>query len=199
MTFLAELKRRKVFKVGAAYLVVAWLVVQASSIALPAFDAPPWVLRVFILAALLGFPVSVALAWVFETTPDGVRFDTSTTGSKRVLAAAGALVLLALAWYFLGQPAFRPNDVAAPAAKPADATPSAKSLAVLPFVDMSAKHDQEYFSDGMAEELLNRLAQSADLHVAARTSAFQFKGKTLDIADIARQLRVALVLEGSVR
>jgi len=108
-------------------------------------------------------------------------------------------VLLALGWFFLGQPAFRAGDVAAPAAKPADATPSAKSLAVLPFVDMSAQHDQEYFSDGIAEELLNRLAQSADLRVAARTSAFQFKGKTLDIADIARQLHVAHVLEGSVR
>jgi len=200
MALVGELKRRKVFQIGAAYLVVAWLAVQAASIAFPAFDAPPWALRIFIFAALLGFPVSVALAWVFEATPEGVRLDTSTAGSKRVLAAATALALLALGWFFLGQPSFRRGDVPAPAPKPADAAaPAAKSLAVLPFVDMSAQHDQEYFSDGIAEELLNRLAQSADLRVAARTSAFQFKGRNIDIADIARQLHVAHVLEGSVR
>ena len=199
MSLIAELKRREVFKLGAAYLIVAWLAVQAASIAFPAFEAPPWALRIFIFAALLGFPLSVALAWVFEATPEGVRMDTSTAGSKRVLAAAAVLTLLALGWYFLGQPSFRRGDVAAPAPKAADAPAAAKSLAVLPFVDMSAQHDQEYFSDGIAEELLNRLAQSADLRVAARTSAFQFKGRNLDIADIARQLHVAHVLEGSVR
>jgi len=107
MSVFAELERRKVFKVGAAYLVVAWLAVQAASIALPAFDAPPCVLRVFVLAALLGFPIAVALAWALESTPDGIRFDTARPGGKRVMAAAAALVVLAIGWYFFGQPSFR--------------------------------------------------------------------------------------------
>src|SRR5690348_14188153 len=107
MSLIAELKRRKVFKVGAACLVVAWLAVQAASIGFPAFDAPPWVLRVFILVALLGFPVALVLAWSFDLTAEGVKVDGSAQGGKRMLAIAAALVLLALGWYFTGQPAFR--------------------------------------------------------------------------------------------
>lgn len=110
--FFAELKRRKVFKVGAAYLVVAWLVVQAASIGFPAFDAPPWVLRVFILVTLLGFPIAVVLAWVFDVTPEGVKLGASASGSKRLFAVAALLVVLALGWYFYGQPSFRKGDVA---------------------------------------------------------------------------------------
>src|ERR1043166_833263 len=94
--FFAELKRRKVFKGGASYLVVAWLVVQAASIGFPAFDAPPWVLRVFILVALLGFPIAVMMAWMFDVTPEGVKLDTSTSGSKRLFAVAALLIVLAL-------------------------------------------------------------------------------------------------------
>jgi TolB-like protein len=207
MSLLAELQRRKVFKVGAAYLVVAWLAVQAASIAFPTFEAPPWALRVFILLCLLGFPLALVMAWIFDATPEGVKVDARGTGTKRVFGSAAVLVVLALGWYFYGQPAFRRAETAkaaaiaasVAAAAPAVATAPEKSIAVLPFVDMSENHDQEYFSDGIAEELLNRLAQFPDLSVAARTSAFQFKGKNLDVADIGRQLRVAHVLEGSVR
>ncbi len=205
MSLLVELKRRKVFKVGAAYLVVAWLAVQAVSIAFPAFDAPPWALRVFILLSLLGFPLALVMAWIFDATPEGVKFDPGVSGSKRVFAAAAVLIALALAWYFRGQPALRGDELAKPPAVAQAPVPAAapaiseKSIAVLPFVDMSQNKDQEYFSDGIAEELLNRLAKFPDLLVAARTSAFQFKGKTLDVAEIGRQLRVAHVLEGSVR
>ena len=87
MGLIVELQRRKVFKVGAAYLVVAWLAVQAASIAFPTFEAPLWALRVFILIALLGFPIAVVMAWVFDVTPDGVKFDADTSGSKRLFAA----------------------------------------------------------------------------------------------------------------
>src|SRR5689334_12024313 len=96
MNLLAELQRRNVIKVGAAYLVVAWLAVQAASIGFPAFDAPPWALRIFILVALLGFPVALVLAWVFDVTSAGVRLDTAGTGSKRLFAVAGLLIALAL-------------------------------------------------------------------------------------------------------
>src|SRR5436190_8555346 len=115
--FFAELKRRKVFKVGAAYLIVAWLAVQAASIGFPAFDAPPWALRIFILVALLGFPVTVVMAWVLEATPDGVQLDPVRKGTKRIVAIAVVLSALAIAWYFKGQPAYRPGDLVA--AKPA--------------------------------------------------------------------------------
>ena len=215
MSLTDELKRRKVFKVGAAYLVVAWLAVQAASIGFPAFDAPLWALRIFILVALLGFPVTLVLAWVFESTPEGVRLDGSTAGNKRILAAAAALVLLALGWYFLGQPAFRKDETGSASLSTArdgspvsghatekvvDAVPiPAKSIAVLPFNDMSPEHDQEYFSDGMAEEILNALAQVQDLKVAGRTSSFFFKGKNEKLPAIGAALGVANVLEGSVR
>ncbi len=201
MSLFAELQRRKVFKVGAAYLVVAWLAVQAASIGFPAFDAPPWALRIFILVALLGFPIAVVMAWVFDITPEGVKLDTNTSGSKRLFAAAILLVALALGWYFYGQPAFRKGDMASThgsAVAEVVAAPQ-KSIAVLPFLNLSADPNQEFFSEGIAEELLNRLAQFPDLKVAARTSAFQFKGRNLDIADIGRKLNVSHVLEGSVR
>jgi len=110
MTFIAELQRRKVFKVGAAYLVVAWLAVQAASIGFPAFDAPPWTLRVFILVALLGFPIVLVLTWMVDLTPEGVKLDPEVSGSKRVLAGSALLVVLALGWYFYGQPSFRKGD-----------------------------------------------------------------------------------------
>jgi len=187
MSLLAELKRRNVFKVGGAYLVVAWLAVQAASIGFPTFDAPVWVLRVFILVLMLGFPIALVFAWAFDMTPEGVKLEAAPVGNKRIFSAAAVLVALALAWYYVGQPALRGGGA------------DARSVAVLPFVNMSADPAQEFFSDGIAEEILNRLAQFPDLKVAARTSAFQFKGKNLDIAEIGRQLKVSHVLEGSVR
>src|SRR5213596_3502541 len=191
--FFAELKRRKVFKVGAAYLVVAWLAVQAASIGFPAFDAPPWALRIFILIALLGFPITVVMAWMFDATREGVKLDAGASGSKALFAVAVLLIVLALGWYFYGQPSFRKGDVATPSI----ADPN--SIAVLPFVNISGKADQDYFSDGMTEELLNVLAKVPQLKVVARTSVFEFKGKGCDIREIGRKLGVTNVVEGSVR
>ena len=193
MSLFAELQRRKVFKVGAAYLVVAWLVIQAASIGFPAFDAPPWVLRVLILIVLLGFPIAVVLAWIFEATPEGVKLDATKGGSKRVIAVCVALCVLAFGWYFYGQPSFRKGDVTTPTAAPE------KSIAVLPFVNMSGDAKQDFFSDGMSEELLNALAQVKDLKVAGRTSSFYYKGKNEDLRTIGKALGVANILEGSVR
>lgn len=191
--FFAELKRRKVFKVGAAYLVVAWLAVQAASIGFPAFDAPPWALRIFILIVFLGFPLAVVMAWVFDFTRDGVKLDTNTSGSKRLFAAAAVLIVLALGWYFYGQPSFRKGDVATPVVA------EQNSIAVLPFANISGKADENYFSDGMTEELLNVLAKVPQLKVVARTSVFQFKDKGGDIREIGRKLGVTNIVEGSVR
>jgi TolB-like protein len=190
MSLIAELKRRKVFKVGAAYLVVAWLAVQAVSIGFPAFDAPPWVLRVFILVTMLGFPIALVLAWAFDRTPDGVKAELRTRASVGVYLGAAALVALALGWYFKGQPSYRAGDI------PASSGPS---VAVLPFANMSGKPDEDYFSDGMTEELLNVLAKIPKLNVAARTSVFEFKGKGGDVREIGRKLGVSHIVEGSVR
>ena len=194
MALFVELKRRKVFKVGAAYLVVAWLAIQVASIGFPAFDLPPRVLRLCILGAALGFPLALVLAWVLDVTPQGLRFDPAARGNKRFASIAVLLVVLALGWYFQGQPAFRPQQAAPP-----PMAPDAHSIAVLPFVNLSPDREQAYFSDGLSEELLNMLGQVPQLRVIARTSSFSFKDKPVDVATIARALNVASVLEGSVR
>jgi TolB-like protein/tetratricopeptide (TPR) repeat protein len=191
--FFTELKRRKVFKVGAAYLIVAWLAVQAASIGFPAFDAPPWALRIFILIALLGFPIAVVMAWVFDITPAGVKLDAGASGTKGLFAVAVLLIVLALGWYFYGQPSFRKGDVTTPSVA------DRNSIAVLPFANMSGKTEEDYFSDGMTEELLNVLAKVPQLKVVARTSVFQFKDKGGDIREIGRKLGVTNIVEGSVR
>ena len=187
MSLIDELKRRKVFKVGAAYLVAAWLTIQAASIAFPTFEAPAWALRVLIFVVLLGFPFALMLAWMIELTPEGVKVERAGVGSKRMAATASVLAALAIAWYYLGAPAVRNVGAAE------------RSIAVLPFVNMSGDAENEYFSDGISEEILNVLAQTQGLKVAARTSSFSYKGKSKEVPDIARELEVRMVLEGSVR
>jgi TolB-like protein len=209
MSLFEELKRRNVVKVGAAYLLVAWLVVQAASIGFPAFDAPPWALRVFILVLLLGFPIAIVMAWMFDVTPEGLKRDVASAGNKRILVAAGVLAVLAIGWYFRGQPTVRVADVPAGevgSAKPASAdspassdAPLQKSIAVLPFVNMSSDPGNQFFSDGISEELLNVLVRVPELGVASRTSSFAYKGKEMGAAEIARELKVSYILEGSVR
>ncbi len=201
MPLIAELQRRNVVKVGAAYLLVAWLVVQAASIGFPAFDAPPWVLRVFILVLLLGFPIALVMAWMFEVTPGGLKRDSVSTDNKRILGVAAVLAVLAIGWYYKGQPTVRSaavpaGEVGAVAAPPAAL---AKSIAVLPFVNMSSDAGNQFFADGISEELLNVLVKVPDLGVASRTSSFAYKGKEMGAAQIARELKVSYILEGSVR
>jgi adenylate cyclase len=175
--FLAELKRRKVIRVAAAYGVVAWLVVQVAETVFEPLMLPGWALTLVVVLAVLGFPVAVALAWAFDVTPGGVRRDPFDT---------------------LAAPAM-PAPAPVSAAVQAVVAPPPASVAVLPFVDMSELQDQRYFCDGVAEEILNSLTHVRGLRVAARTASFQFKGHSGDIADIARRLNVAAVLEGSVR
>jgi adenylate cyclase len=201
MSLLAELKRRNVVKVGAAYLLVAWLVVQAASIGFPAFEAPAWALRVFILVLLLGFPIAVVMAWMFEMTPEGVKLEAAPTGNKRIVGAAIVLALLAVAWYYRGQPSVRGSDIPAGevGAAAAASKPLPRSIAVLPFVNMSSDSSNESFADGISEELLNVLVKVPELGVASRTSSFAFKGKEIGAGEIAKQLKVSYILEGSVR
>jgi TolB-like protein len=189
VSFIVELRQRRVFRVATVYLVAAWVAVQAASIALPAFDAPVWMLRVVILLFALGFPLALLLAWAVDVTPDGVRLATGGAGNKRMVLIAMAFAALALAWYFIGQPALRSGTRAAPE----------RSIAVLPFVNMSGDPANDYFSDGLAETTLDMLAQVKGLKVIARTSSFAFKGKATDMREIGRTLGAAHLLEGSVQ
>ncbi len=216
MSFFEELKRRNVFRVGIGYLITAWLLLQVIDVVMPIMAVPDWVPRVILLLLAVGFIPALIFAWAFELTPDGLKRDRDVDRNQSVAQQTGRkldraimfVMAIALAWFawdkFAGsapkppaEAAARPVEAAMPAAQTPESTQ--KSIAVLPFVNMSADPDQEYFSDGLAEELLNRLAKINDLRVAARTSSFQFKGQNLDVADIGRQLKVDNVLEGSVR
>ncbi len=222
MSFLAELRRRNVIRMAGLYVVGAWLVVQVAETLLPAFDVPAWVLRAIIIVLALGFVPALVFSWIFELTPDGLKRDADVDPSSSIAPQTGrrmdrvlfAVMALALAYFALDKfvlgsrpdtapPATAESPGTPGAAEPGDAsvaTPThAASIAVLPFVNMSSDPEQEFFSDGLSEELLNRLAQVPKLRVIARTSSFSFKDKDVDVATIARALDVANVLEGSVR
>ncbi|HEY5774940.1 MAG TPA: hypothetical protein VIS57_02540 [Xanthomonadales bacterium] len=217
MSVFNELKRRNVFRMGIAYAVVAWVLLQAIDFTLDIISAPNWVMQVFFLAAVVGLPIVLIFSWVFEITPEGIKREseidrtqsvTQNTGRKldrTIISFLTLAVILLLGERFMHGGNEVPSG-AAPAANVEQAVavqePSSEgvhSVAILPFVNMSSDPEQEYFSDGLAEELLNRLAQNNQLRVAARTSSFQFKGQNRDIGDIGRQLKVSNVLEGSVR
>ncbi|HEY2396555.1 MAG TPA: hypothetical protein VGH81_11335, partial [Rudaea sp.] len=189
MSLFDELKRRKVFRVGVAYLVVGWLLIQVSSTVAPQLSLPEWAPRLITFVILLGFPIALVLAWIFDVTPDGIKVDGASAGNKRVIAVAVMLAALAVGWYWKT----RPVPVAG------EGGADAHSIAVLPFVNMSEDKSNEYFSDGISEEILNVLARMSGLHVAARTSSFSFRKQEQEIPTIARELKVRMVLEGSVR
>ena len=203
MGLVSELKRRNVFKVAVAYLVAAWLIVQLVEILIPMLLLPEWVGRfIFLLLIVLFVPTLIA-AWALELTPDGIKLEknvdrsesiTPQTGQKLngliigVLALAVVVLLVDKVWLSAG------SDGEGKAVADVD-----KSVAVLPFADLSQNQDQEWFADGLAEEILNALARTPDLLISARTSTFAYKGTDKDIPTIAKELGVAHVLEGSVR
>jgi TolB-like protein len=219
--FFAELKRRKVFQVAAVYGAGMFGVLQGADILVQALHLPESLVTLAAVVGLLGFPVALFVAWVFERSPDGlVRTEDAAPGeltqiiaappAKRwpvgLAAAGGTALLLVGAWLVLGRPAAdaasQDDSVGAVAAgASADATTAVSdlSIAVLPFEDMSEAGDKEYFSDGLSEELIDALARVDNLQVAARTSSFAFKDGSADIRSIADSLGVANVLEGSVR
>lgn len=201
-SFFAELQRRNVHRAAVFYAGAAWLLVQVATQVLPFFHIEERVVRWIVVAAVIGFPFVLLFSWFYEWTPQGIKREseiersasiTPQTGKKldrAIIAVLGLAVVLLLANTLL------PRKQAEPAATPAI---PAKSIAVLPFTDLSPAHDQEYFSDGMAEELLNALAKVKDLKVAGRTSSFSFKGRNEDLRSIGQALAVANILEGSVR
>ena len=220
MSLFAELKRRNVFRVGLAYLAGSWLLIEGSTVALEAFGAPGWVPKGLAAVLALGFPIALFFAWAFELTPEGVKREADVDRSRSITAhtgkrldlitivlvvAVGALVVVDR--FVLDSRDANPTEVetvSAPdeeesAGEPAEKGPSELSIAVLPFVNMSPDADNEYFADGLSEELLNVLAQIQDFKVTGRTSSFAFKGEDLDLREVGARLDVANILEGSVR
>ena len=202
MSFVAELRRRNVFRVAAAYLVVGWLLTEVLTTILPTLGSPEWIARAVILIFAFGFIPTVIFSWFFEVTPDGIKRDhevdhgdpENAAARKKIdhAVVASIIALIVLVGLFSAQRITDDGD-----ASPIEV--STASGAVLPFVNMSNDTDNEYFSDGLTETLLHMLAQIPDLKVAARTSSFAFKGRNMSIRDIAAALDVAHVLEGSVQ
>jgi TolB-like protein/Tfp pilus assembly protein PilF len=201
-SFFAELKRRNVYKVAVAYAVVAWLLIQVATQVFPFFEIPNWVVRLVISSVAIGFPIALIIAWAFELTPEGIKrteiadaMPAAASGHKKhawiYIAGTGAVISIAL--FFLGRytvsnkPAALPNEL------------SAKSIAVLPFDNLSRDPDNAFFAEGVQDEILTRLAKVADLKVIARTSTQRFKSAPENLSDIAKQLGVLNILEGSVQ
>jgi TolB-like protein len=197
-----ELKRRNVVRVGIAYVVLSWVVLQVGDVLFDMFGTPDWVGKTLAVLLALGFPFACLFAWAFELTPEGIKktrdvdiSDSVTHSTGRRLNAVIIAALVIALGYFIWerQGLVAPDDVAASTAE------IDRSIAVLPFVNMSSDQEQEWFADGLTEEILNALARTPDLLVASRTSSFEFKGQNTDISEIARTLGVAHILEGSVR
>ncbi|MDH4072155.1 MAG: hypothetical protein OEV41_03495 [Gammaproteobacteria bacterium] len=212
-----ELKRRNVVRVGVAYIIVGWVAVQIAELLFDAFGTPEWVLKTVIVLIAIGFPFALLFAWAFELTPEGLKktreVDLSTsithnTGRKLDFVIIATLVV-ALGYFIWERQTLNraPSITGEPVAISEPAEPAAaevmatvrRSIAVLPFVNMSSDKEQEWFADGLTEEILNSLAKTPDLLVAARTSSFGFKGSTDPVPQIAASLGVDHVLEGSVR
>jgi TolB-like protein/Tfp pilus assembly protein PilF len=228
VNFFNELKRRNVFRVAAAYAIISWLLLQVGETLAPALRLPDWVNSTLAFFLILGFPLAIFFAWAFELTPEGIKKEKDVDRAQSITHHTGRkldrtiIVVLALALgYFIWESRFSPEkgpDTFSPEdAQSMDvadgekmypapfqdedtaATPPSKSIAVLPFVNMSDDAANEFFSDGISEEILNALAKVKDLKVAGRTSSFAFKGQNQDLREIGAALRVAHILEGSVR
>ncbi len=216
--FFAELKRRHVFRVMAVYGAVAFVLLQLADLVFPALQLPPWAMRLLLALTVFGFPIAIVLAWAFEQSPDGwkrteradpeeIEAIVSQPASRRwpagLLALLGVAALVAGAWWVGRQTALEVGTAADTAEMRlvlADAEEETQpTIAVLPFADMSPEGDQEYFSDGITEELLNTLARIPQLKVMARTSAFAFKGENLDVRSVSDSLGAQYLVEGSVR
>jgi TolB-like protein len=223
MSLFEELKRRNVIKVALLYGIAAWLTLQVADLLFEAMDLPSSWLRLVLALLILGFPLALIFSWVFEMTPEGLKREKDVDRSRSITTDTGRrlnvliAVLLVLA---IGSVALdrliperaEPEQAAAVEESPSGQAPDAstlaaqkfapapeQSIAVLPFVNMSGDEENEYFADGLSEEILNFLAGIPDLQVTARTSSFQFKGQNKDMREVGEALNAAHVLEGSVR
>jgi adenylate cyclase len=211
--FFAELKRRNVYKVAVVYAVTAWLLIQAASILLPTFEAPSWVMKVIVMAVVLGFPIAVILAWAFELTPEGIKqTDDADLLGARAAQATGATRIhraysksrtwiyvtttgaaLSVGLFFIGRYTARNSSSASSAGLPE------KSIAVLPFENQNRDPDTDYLCDGIPESIINSLSELPKLKVMSRNSVFHYKGKEMDAQTVGKELKVQTLLTGRVR
>jgi adenylate cyclase len=217
MSFFTELQRRNVVRVGVAYTLIAWVIAQVAEFAFENFGAPDWVIKVVVVMMLLGLPLVLVFAWIYEMTPEGLRKERDVDRTSSITPQTGrridrviiVVLVIALGFFAIDKYALQSHAPGAADVVPvaetsepvqADDGPPEKSVAVLPFIAMSDGPDDDYFADGLTEEILNSLAQLPELLVTARTSAFMFKGDDLPpVPEIARRLGVKHVVEGSVR
>jgi TolB-like protein len=206
--FFTELKRRNVYRVAAAYAVVAWLLIQLASILFPTFEAPAWVMKVFVAVVAAGFPLALIFAWAFELTPEGLKRTEEVAPNESITQRTGrkltviVSIIAAVAVALLLFQTFRPRSATSPvrvAPVAATGTVPEKSIAVLPFASLSDDKANEYFAHGIQDEILTRLAKIRELKVISRTSTQQYQSKPGNLAEIAKQLGVAHILEGSVQ
>src|SRR5215217_3393577 len=206
--FLTELKRRKVYRVAVAYAIVAWLLIQAASILFPTFEAPSWVMKVFVTAVILGFPVALILAWALDLTPQGIRREEEVAprGSKTPRAGSKwTVIIVAAAMMAAGLLAFQfvRTRTSATAESSKQNAPTAttldKSVAVLPFENLSSDKENAFFAQGIQDEIITTLSRISGLRVISRTSTARYSSAPANLPEIARQLRVSNVLEGSVQ
>ncbi len=211
-SFFKELTRRNVVRVGIAYVVVGWLMAQVAELLFDAFGAPDWALKTLLVFIAIGFPFALLFAWAFELTPEGLKRTAEVDASESVTHSTGrkldrmiiGVLVIALGYFvwesrFAAAPDAESASAAASTAGTATPTAIAASVAVLPFVNLSSDPEQTWFADGLTEEILNSLVRIPDLLVAARTSSFAYKGTEQTVPEIARELGVSHVLEGSVR
>jgi TolB-like protein/Flp pilus assembly protein TadD len=196
--FFSELKRRNVYKVAIAYGVVAWLLIQIATQVFPFFEIPNWTVRLVVLLMAISFPIALILAWAFELTPEGIK-RTEDVGPSQPHARGGAWIYIAIVGAALSIALFFVGRYTAPAISEAGPKLPKKSIAVLPFDNLSRDPDNAYFTEGVQEEILTRLAKVGDLKVISRTSTQRFKSAPHDLRQIAQQLGVMHVLEGSVQ
>jgi len=216
LSFFNELKRRNVFKVGVAYLITAWLLVQVADMLLDNMDAPPWVLQAIFVGLIVGFFITVLVAWAFELTPEGIKKEKDVDRSQSITPQTGrklntaiiTILVLGLGYFawdkFMVRPVQDADTALVISDSPVDevvvpALPTDKSIAVLPFLNRSNQAEDEFFTSGIHDDLLTQLAQISSLRVISRTSVVQFKDTSKSIREIAELLGVATILEGGVQ
>jgi len=199
--FFTELKRRNVYKVAVAYAVVAWLLIQIATQVFPFFEIPNWAVRLVVLLLIIGFPVALVLAWAFEITPEGIKRTEDVDHSQPTTHRTGRtldFLIIAVLLVIIGVFAYQRFGLSQKTSVSVSAIPE-KSIAVLPFENRSRDPENAYFADGIQDEILTRLAKIADLKVISRTSTQHYKSAPENLSEIARQLGVAHIVEGSVQ
>ncbi len=197
--FFAELKRRNVYKVAIAYAVVAWLLVQIATQVFPFFEIPNWAVRLIVLVIIVGFPIALIIAWAFELTPEGLKRTEVADGLPKKSSRNRAWIYVVIIAGAISASLFFLGRYTATSKQSVSVELPAKSIAVLPFESLSEDKANAYFADGIQEEILTRLAKIADLKVISRTSTQQYQSKPGNLSEIAKQLGVANILEGSVQ